>query len=326
MQDKKIWQFIYDQLEKNKPVALAIIVETKGSSPRKTGTKMVLTAEGEIFSSVGGGGMEHDLMQKAQHILLEKGRYCQIFEYVHSDGPQGNKSGMVCAGRQKVLLRLCEPTDLPLIAEITNLITRDQTVLLDFGPEHFTYEIPTDAASATELTMRDAETWRYVETVKPGVTVYIIGGGHVGHAVSRVLAPLDFYVHLLDNRPEYSLVLENKWVDKIDIIDYSNMAALIPQGENNFALIITSSHGDDFRVLEQLVDKNLGYLGFLASTSKANGFFNRLRKKGIAEEIIQRISAPMGVPMKSHLPEEIAISIAAELLQVKAAQNEDRSK
>ncbi|MCA9731045.1 MAG: XdhC family protein [Deferribacteres bacterium] len=316
MQDSKIWHFIQRQTAENNPVVLAIIVESKGSSPRKTGTKMVVTAQGELIGSVGGGSMEFAVAQKAKELLQKKDIQPIVLSYTHSDGAREDQSGMVCAGRQKVLLRLCTAHEQELFARLAALASSTQ-FQLTFTPQAIHLEKEVTGSVPFHFEMKNETEWFYTERPRLQNKVYLLGGGHVGLAVSRVLAPLDFYVHLIDNRPDFALVQENSWVDEKSIMDYSQAVEHIPEGENVFVLILTSNHGDDFLLLEKLIEKKLAYLGFLASKSKAQGFFHKLRKKGIPEEKIRQVSAPMGIQMNSHLPEEIAISIAAELLQVK---------
>ncbi|KAA3662160.1 MAG: XdhC family protein [Calditrichaeota bacterium] len=316
MQDLKIWHFIQTQLLKRNPVVLAVIVETRGSSPRKTGTKMVVTTKGELFGSVGGGSMELSVTQKASELLREEVAQTVILSYTHSDGAKDDKSGMVCAGRQKVLLRLCDVHEHDLFARIAELAF-SSGLQLTYTPETIHIGNNRSGSLSFHFKMQNEQEWTFTERPKLQNKVYLLGGGHVGLAVSRVLAPLEFYVHLIDNRPDFPLVHDNAWIDEKSIMNYEQAIEHIPEGENIFVLILTSNYGDDFLLLEKLIRKNLGFLGFLASKSKAQGFFHKLRKMGITEERIQQVSAPLGIPMNSHLPEEIAISIAAELLQVK---------
>ncbi len=318
MQDKKFWQFVCDQLGKSDRVAIAIIVETKGSSPRKTGTKMVIASNTTLFGSIGGGGMEHLVIQEAVQMLQSNRPAGKIVQFTHSDGPGINKSGMVCAGRQKVLIRVFRRTERAHLQEIAKLAGMGNKFSIEIGANDFDYKLVSAEGSGSPVfTWQDEQNWRYSEIAAPEFVVYLIGGGHVGYAISRTLAPLDFRVILLDNRPDYEKFTENEWVEEKTVVDYAKVGEIILEGEFVFALILTSSHKDDFAVLQQLVTKNLGYVGFLASASKAKGFFNRLRKQGISDEKIAQISAPMGLLQKSYLPEEIAVSIAAELLQVK---------
>ena len=163
--------------------------------------------------------------------------------------------------------------------------------------------------------------WRYEENFGPMNTAYVIGGGHVGLALSRVLAMLDFRIVVLDERPDVGTFKDNGHAHEKITVSYGEIGRHVPDGggdgEENYAFIMTPDHKADKLVLHQLLDKRLFYLGMMGSAKKVDEIFTRLRHEGVPAERLQKIHAPIGLPIKSHTPAEIAISIAAEIISLK---------
>jgi xanthine dehydrogenase accessory factor len=111
--------------------------------------------------------------------------------------------------------------------------------------------------------------------------------------------------------------MENHFAHTKKIINYDEVGDYIPSGKNIMVVIMTQFHTSDAKVLEQLIDKQLGYLGMMGSHSKVKTIFGKLREKGIPNHLLQNVHAPIGIQIKSQTPEEIAVSIAAELLEMK---------
>ena len=105
--------------------------------------------------------------------------------------------------------------------------------------------------------------------------------------------------------------------EKHFINDYSQLNELIQPGFNHYVVIMTFGYRTDDTALRAILNKNFRYLGLLGSGHKIQKMFDDYRKEGIAEAILQRIHAPIGLSIKSQTPEEIAVSIAAEIIKVK---------
>lgn len=148
-------------------------------------------------------------------------------------------------------------------------------------------------------------------------TAYIIGGGHVGLALSRLLAMLDFYIVVLDERAEINTFQNNTDADEKIITAFHQIEQHIHNGEQNYVFIMTPNHRADKLVLRQLLDKKLRYLGMMGSASKVNEIFEDLRQEGVSSAKLQQLHAPIGLPIKSHTSTEIAISITAQIIAIK---------
>jgi len=155
--------------------------------------------------------------------------------------------------------------------------------------------------------------------VRPGVVVF--GAGHVARALAPVLLRLDFPVTVVDDRPEWATPTAFPTETRVVCQGIPEFGAG-SQGElenlsNVYILVMTRAHAFDYDALRMFVGREVGYLGIMASRSKAQEFRQRLVADGVAQERIDRVHMPVGFPIRSSTPEEIAITIAAELLQVR---------
>ena len=148
-------------------------------------------------------------------------------------------------------------------------------------------------------------------------TLYVFGGGHVGLALSKIFSNLNFKTVLFDNRSELNTFNENRFANEKHIVDYRSVADLVPEGFNVYVVIVTFAHKSDEQVLEQMLPKNVKYLGAMGSDKKIKTIFDHLTEKGYTKEQLSKVHAPIGLPINSETPAEIAISIAAEIIAVK---------
>ncbi|MBC7948106.1 MAG: XdhC family protein, partial [Chitinophagaceae bacterium] len=148
--------------------------------------------------------------------------------------------------------------------------------------------------------------------------LFIIGGGHCSLALSRLMRSMDFYVTVYDERNNLKTMLENDAAHEKHIIDsYDQLKELVPAGDTHYVVIMTFGYRTDEFALRALMHNNFRYLGLLGSKTKVEKLLNDYQRQGIPPAILQRIRSPIGLPIKSQTPEEIAVSIAAEIIQVK---------
>ena len=137
-------------------------------------------------------------------------------------------------------------------------------------------------------------------------------------AFSLLMGSMDFYIHLLDTRAGLNTMEQNKFVhEKICIDDYAGLKSIIPTGENIFVVVMTVGYRTDAISLKAVLGKDLAYLGILGSSTKIAKMLTDLQEEGVSKDSIDRVYAPIGIPIKSQTPEEIAVSIAAEIISVK---------
>jgi xanthine dehydrogenase accessory factor len=141
----------------------------------------------------------------------------------------------------------------------------------------------------------------------------------VALALSRIMAILPFRIVVLDDRKHVPTMAQNHFASELKVIDYDDVAEHVEEGEHCWAAIMTHAHQADAEVLARLVTKDLRYLGMMGSKAKVTQILANLEATGTPRELLDRVYAPIGLSIGSHTPEEIAVSIAAEII---AARNQ----
>ncbi len=150
-------------------------------------------------------------------------------------------------------------------------------------------------------------------------TAYVFGCGHIGLALCPVLTSIDFKVTMVDDRPEYADPSLFPQADAVLTADsYEHAFDVVRPGPNAYVIIVTYGHRGDYAVLRQAVRSDCAYLGMIGSRRKIALLFEMLRKEGVPDERIARVYAPIGEAIHAETPEEIAVSIAAELIRVRS--------
>ena len=157
----------------------------------------------------------------------------------------------------------------------------------------------------------------YSESNSFAQKAYIIGGGHVGLALSEVLSKLNFEIHLLDHRENLNTMTANHFVQSKEVVEFESIENHIPEGDNIYVIIMSFGYRTDDIIIRRLLDKKFKYIGMLGSATKINTLFKILISDGFDESQINKVQAPIGINIKSETTYEIAISIAAQLINVK---------
>lgn len=311
------WLFILEALEAGQRIMLLVVLDSQGSSPGRKGFKLAVRPDGRTFGTIGGGVMEHALVKRALTSLLQASPQPFLLLQQHDPNATENRSGMICSGRQSVAFLPLGGEALPVIREICACLEQKQVGRLRLGPESFTFSPGQDKGPAISSQIGPEQQWVYEELLGLPDELYIIGGGHIGLALCRQFHLLDFRITVLDNRPELHFPLEPELGIRLELADYNHLAQRIPEGPNVYVVIASASHHSDGRILGQLLGKDVRYLGMLGSKNKVSTIFDLLRSEGATDEQLARVCAPIGLPIQSHTPAEIAVSIAAQVVQVK---------
>lgn len=314
----KIWKFILNQIDAGKKVILLTVAESSNSSPGRQGFKMAVTEDAEIFGTIGGGIMEKDMMEYALDLLFGN-ETRQIKKLHHSDKTKFEKSGLICGGYQTILFSIIESSQINLIKKIISSITGKHTGELLISQKGITHRI-TDEIIHTSFNFSSDDDYQYKESIGLLQIAYIAGGGHVGLAVSRVMKSIGFYVIVFDHREDVFTIDQNEYADEIIITKYEEIGSKIMEGERSYVIIVTPMHAGDKEALKSVIDKKLKYIGMMGSQRKIKSIFDALRNEGIDEKLFKKVHTPIGIEIKAESPEEIAISIAAEIIGVKHNQ------
>ncbi len=252
---KTIIQHLADIEQSGQLAALCTIIESSGSTPRHTGSKMLVFEDGKIEGTIGGGELENRVIQEALQAIKEE--KTKKLNYKMADPTQGDPG--VCGGQVEI----------------------------------------------------------FVEPILPPKKIIVIGAGHVGKAVAHLAKWLGYMVIISDDRPEYCTPA---FVPDADEYIICSLADLVKETHINpqTALILTTRNIQvDIEGLPSLITSTAGYIGVIGSKKRWATTTKKLIEKGIKPEALENIHSPMGLELKAETPEEIALSIMAEILLLK---------
>jgi xanthine dehydrogenase accessory factor len=315
MKEAKLWNFILKTINSDKKVVLILVAESSNSSPGRQGFKMVIAEDAEQFGTIGGGIMEKDMIEYALDLLFGNETNF-IKKLYHTDKTKFEKSGLICGGYQTMIFSVIDKTQTTLIENILSSISEKQNNELIISPGKIEYNV-TDSTVPMSFTYNSDEDWQYKENIGLPLISYIAGGGHVGLAVSQVMKSLGFHVVVFDHREVVFTIEQNEYADEIIICKYEEIGNKIIESERSYIIIVTPMHAGDMVTLKSVIDKNVKYIGMMGSKRKIKTIFDALRADGIDEKLFNRVYTPIGIEINAESPEEIAISIAAEIIKVK---------
>ncbi|MCG3173885.1 MAG: hypothetical protein GMKNLPBB_02092 [Myxococcota bacterium] len=236
--------------ELHQPCALATVIESTGSTPRKAGAKMLIRADGGITGSIGGGAIENQIIQAATDMIRRQAPPAMIAAHLTRD------LGMCCGGTMRVFI---EP-----------------------------------------------QLW--------SPRLIILGGGHVAKPLCEIAAITGFAITVVDGREEFSTPERFPRASAVENSDPDDYARRAPAADGAFVVVVTHDHALDQRVLEALLKRNPAWIGMIGSRAKWVRFAQRLDAKGYSADQLARVHTPVGLDIGAVTPEEIAVSITAQLV------------
>ncbi len=318
MKSISTWRFIEHNVQQDVPVMLLYVLDSKGSSPGRQGFFMAVNSQGRMQGSIGGGIMEHKFVELAKERLRnESDDLSTIKKQVHDKSVARDQSGMICSGEQTIFLYRLQVGDLRAIRDIINTLVQNKhgTLMLSYRGIRFDAAVP---GQNFNFSMNSEEDWKYSEKIGYKNELFIVGGGHCALALTKLMRSMDFYIRVYDDRKEVKTMAENHDAhEKHFVNDYSELSELIPSGPNHYVVVMTVGYRTDDAALKALFGKKFRYFGLLGSQFKINKMMSEYKAGGVSDEVLQHIHAPAGIKIKSESPEEIAVSIAAEIITIK---------
>lgn len=306
----EVWYFILSKISAGIDVELLCVVDNERSSPGRRGFKMAVSADGQYIGTIGGGIMEHKLTEKAKARLHDAQRQVLLVRQYHDKLHPKEQSGMICEGSQVIVFIPLHPADEPLIKKIIDApqsfiqLSAAGLGLVEQASNEFEYHSDTE--------------WRYTEQVNLRPVIHIIGGGHVSLALSELMCFLGFYSIVYDDRPSLHTIVQNFFAnEKIIVPDYEKIAEYVNSNRRHFCVIMTMGYRTDKIALRRLVNKDFFYLGMMGSDTKVDIIKQELRDEGFDEKSLDKIYMPIGLHIFSKTAQEIAVSIAAEIIRKK---------
>ena len=309
------WRFLLSSLQLHIPVMLLYVLESKGSSPGRQGFFMAVNARGAIQGSIGGGIMEHKFAEMAKDRLQHAATGQLLRRQIHNKEAGADQSGMICSGEQTVWLYPVPASAIHIIHSVIRCLEEHRNATLQLSPGGLMY---TDDTPPQDFSYRYQENddWLYEEKLGLKNRVQIIGAGHCALALSRILRIMDFYICLYDDRAALNTFEENGYAHEKKLLgNYTELSGMMPESE--YVVVMTMGYRTDDLVIRTLMDKRFLYLGVLGSKKKLEKMFAAYKTEGISETLLAAIHAPAGLPVNSQTPEEIAVSIAAEIIGVR---------
>ena len=302
-----VWHQAKNIIESGHSLYLLTVIDSQGSAPGRRGFKMLVSGDQQLFGSIGGGIMEYKLVEKAKSYLSKKNHHSQIIEQIHR-GDAWASSGMICSGSQTIALTPLSSKDL---STINSIIDGTQGLQIN---QNGLLALKSIAADSCQMS---PEKWCYQELLNKQKVVHIFGAGHVSLSLSHLLSTLGFSLQLYDNRQNLNTYNHNDLVESKQIIDYQNIDQYVAINKNDYVLLMTHKFTEDKLILTQLLNKNIKYLGVLGSENKIKIMFTQLLKQGFSADQLSAVKAPIGLDINSRTTEEIAVSIAAEMIRIK---------
>ncbi|MGD2252712.1 MAG: XdhC family protein [Anaerolineales bacterium] len=236
-------------------VAVATVIRTRGSVPRRAGSKMLIYPKGGIEGTIGGGEMERLVIEAAVQ-SLEDGEH-RVLHYAFRDPERGDPG--VCGGEMEV----------------------------------------------------------FVEPIRPKPTLVVVGGGHVGNAVAYLASWLDFRVVVCDDRPEFATAEAVPQADQFIHCDLAELPERTQIDEHTYVLLTTRGVPLDVAGLPALLKTKAAYIGVIGSKRRWETTAKEVKEKGIAKSQIAKVTSPMGLELNAETPQEIALSILAEIIMLR---------
>ncbi|MEX0270588.1 XdhC family protein [Leptolyngbyaceae cyanobacterium UHCC 1019] len=299
------------QLLKTEPIALATIISIKGSVPREIGAKMVILENGHTIGTIGGGAGEAKVIQHARVVLSTGDK--QLVEIDLSGSPQRETQG-VCGGIMQVLVdRWTGDWAIALVQQILTHLEAGQPVTLvtPLTAAPLPHLITSNSAPRTPHSI-------FTETLQPPPLLLIVGAGHVGEQLAKVADLIGFQVAVQDDRPEWAN--RDRYPQAAHIFNESitDTLAQLTHHLHLFATLVTRGYQCDRAALQALLHRELAcdYIGMIGSQKRVKQVYQALATE-VSPERLATVYAPIGLDIGALTPEEIAVSIAAELILVR---------
>lgn len=314
---KDFWEFLVHHLADGTPTTWLAVVESHGASPGKAGFAMAITARGDRIGTIGGGIMEVQWVERALAAARDPHARPAVKRVFHSPDTQFEPSGLICSGWQTILLKRLGPDEVTTAKAICDAFDAHRSGLLRVSPSEFSVDLQRRGEHDVSFVWNDEQTWTLELNVGVLDSVYVVGSGHVGLALTRVLSTLDVRVVAFDDREGVDTFVGNTFADQKMCCAFGDIGNWIAGNEREYVAVVTAGYKSDEAALRALVNKNVRYIGLMGSAAKTRQIFDDLRREGIGEEFLRRIHTPIGLPIASHTPAEIAVSIAAEIIKIK---------
>ncbi len=334
-----IFDSIIALLKQNENFAVATIVNRSGSAPRDTGTRMLIKKNAQIIGTIGGGILEAKVQRLAAEVL--ETRATMIHQFTLSTEDTSNM-GMICGGNVRVMIQHMDassPYLLRLFQAVSQVYQTRQKAWLVTPISQSTGANQVMIAADDQIIAPDTDiAWAnvipkpfrpeiidyhgneyLVEPLNNDGAVYIFGAGHISQKLAPLTHQVGFHTVVLDDRKAFANRQLFPSADDIRVLDaFESVMALLPIDQDSYLVIVTRGHSHDKTILRQALKTPAGYIGMIGSRRKRNDIYAALKIEGFSDDDFKRIFSPIGLNIGAETPEEIALSIVAELVHQRA--------
>jgi len=339
-------------LENGEPVALATVVSGKGSLPMSRKAKMLVRANGEIAGTVGGGAVEAEVCREGQRVVASGEGVLRKFVLTET---QAGGDGLTCGGTVEILVEALTPGPVcEVLREINSVRRRRGSAVLGTlvsqgesaagpgkclvqldGTVHGTLGIPQVDEAVRSVVPGDAtvpedlarvvrlqvegqgEAAVFVESLCPEPTLYLFGGGHISLAVAQIAAGVGFRIVVVDDRPEFANRDRFPVAQETLVREMDRAFEDLEIDDLSYIVSVTRGHSHDREVIRSAVHTQAAYIGMIGSRRKITALWGDLEADGVPRDLLDRVHAPIGLDIGADTPEEIAVSIVAELIHAR---------
>ena len=347
---EQVFRAAAEEIAAGKEMVVATVVRTSGSTPQKPGAKLLVRADGSGVGTLGGGCVEGDIWFAASE-LLKRGGPAEMREYELNEDLAA-EDGLVCGGTMYFLLdpvrrprenapdtdfneEVIEAYDGGAPVAVASLMKVPEGSGLTVGSRLLVRENSSTAGSLgdRELDARAIDEARklmamgkndyivadsgaefFIEAYTTPPTLVLAGGGHVSKAISGIAKTLGFRIFIIDDRKEFSNADRFPEAEQTVVSDYGSAFEKLPIGTNSFIVIATRGHRFDASATAAAMRTPASYVGLLGSRRKTILIYEELFAQGFTMEQVQGVRSPIGLSISARTPEEIALSIMAEIV------------
>ena len=282
--------------EAGRPASLCTVVKTQGSTPQTPGAAMLVRADFSTLGTLGGGCVEAEVRRRAFELLQHRQSALLDFSLDHD---YGWDDGLICGGQMSIaVLSAAGETELGPIRQALELARQRQPASVPLVVEH------------------EGRPRAYRLHLEVPPTLLIAGAGHVGQAVAELAARLDFHVVVIDDRAECASRARFPAAELV-VEDIGRALKEYPLDDGCYVVIVTRGHQHDEQALDAVIRRPAGYIGMIGSRRKSAMILRDLAAAGVSEEQLARVHTPIGLAIGAVTVPEIAVSILAELVQVR---------
>jgi xanthine dehydrogenase accessory factor len=334
---------IHEILSRKQPLVMALILSQEGSTPRAAGTRMIIGADGAIAGTIGGGRIEAIVMETAREMLGKPGAVIRSFDLTSEIA---DAMDMICGGKLDILMDAMAPDEesrlffsnllqmldqrhkgmlaTELMESGSDVLQIRRAVLLQDGGVIGSSDFKTKIDAIPKklrapVLIQSGDRRLFIEPVMSAGTLYLFGAGHVSLQTAMLAKRVGFETVILDDRAEFANAGRFPDADELRVLaSFDQSFGGLEIHADSYLVILTRGHLHDKTVLQQALKTPAGYIGMIGSRKKRDAIYRAMEREGFSAADLEKVHSPIGLSIGAQTPEEIAVSIVAELIHARS--------